>query len=199
MKRLIIGISGATGAIYGIRLLEALAKSDVETHLVITEAAENTILMETDWKVEEVKSLAKVSHDIKKLGADISSGSFLAEGMVIIPCSIKSLSGIANSFDENLLIRSADVTLKERRKLVLVVRETPLHLGHIELMLQASRMGAILLPPVPAFYFHPKTVDDLVNHTVGKVLDLFGLDHHLFSRWGSSQVKKTLRKKGFKD
>jgi 4-hydroxy-3-polyprenylbenzoate decarboxylase len=199
MKRLIIGISGATGAIYGIRLLEALAKSDVETHLVITEAAENTILMETDWKVEEVKSLAKVSHDIKNLGADISSGSFLAEGMVIIPCSIKSLSGIANSFDENLLIRSADVTLKERRKLVLVVRETPLHLGHIELMLQASRMGAILLPPVPAFYFHPKTVDDLVNHTVGKVLDLFGLDHHLFSRWGSSQVKKTLRKKGFKD
>jgi 4-hydroxy-3-polyprenylbenzoate decarboxylase len=199
MKRLIIGISGATGAIYGIRLLEALSKSDVETHLIITEAAENTILMETDWKVEEIKSLAKVSHDIKNLGADISSGSFLSEGMVIIPCSIKSLSGIANSFDENLLIRSADVTLKERRKLVLVVRETPLHLGHIELMLQASRMGAILLPPVPAFYFHPKNVDDLVNHTVGKVLDLFGLDHHLFDRWGSSQVKKNLRKKGFKN
>ena len=199
MKRLIIGISGATGAIYGIRLLEFLSKSDVETHLIITEAAESTILMETDWKVDEVKSLAKVSHDIKNLGADISSGSFLSEGMVIIPCSIKSLSGIANSFDENLLIRSADVMLKERRKLVLVVRETPLHLGHIELMLRASRMGAILLPPVPAFYFHPKTVDDLVNHTIGKVLDLFGLNHHLFNRWGSSQVKKTLRKKGFKD
>jgi 4-hydroxy-3-polyprenylbenzoate decarboxylase len=198
MKRLIIGISGATGAIYGIRLLEALSKSDVETHLVITEAAENTILMETDWKLEEVKSLAKVSYDIKNLGADISSGSFLSEGMVIIPCSIKSLSGIANSFDENLLIRAADVMLKERRKLVLVVRETPLHLGHIELMLQASRIGAILLPPVPAFYFHPKTVDDLINHTIGKVLDLFGLDHHLFNRWGSSQVKKNLKKKGFK-
>lgn len=199
MKRLIVGISGATGAIYGIRLLEILTRSDVEAHLVITEAAERTILMETDWKLKEVTSLAKVSYDVKNLGADISSGSFLAEGMVIIPCSIKSLSGIANSFNENLLIRAADVTLKERRKLVLVVRETPLHLGHVELMRQASRMGAILLPPVPAFYFHPKTMDDLINHTVGKVLDLFGMDHHLFNRWGSSRVKKTLRKKGFKD
>jgi len=197
--RLTIGISGATGAIFGIRLLEFLSKSDVETHLIITEAGENTILMETDWKVEEVKSLAKVVHDIKDLGADISSGSFLSEGMVIIPCSIKSLSGIANSFNENLLIRAADVTLKERRKLVLVVRETPLHLGHIELMLQASRMGAILLPPVPAFYFYPKTIDDLINHTVGKVLDLFGINHHLFQRWGSAPLKKILKKRGFKN
>jgi 4-hydroxy-3-polyprenylbenzoate decarboxylase len=199
VRKLIVGISGATGAIYGIRLLEVLSKSDVETHLIITEAAEQTILMETNWKVEDVKSLAKVPYDIKNLGGDISSGSFLSEGMVIIPCSIKSLSGIANSFNENLLIRTADVTLKERRKLVLVVRETPLHLGHIELMLQASRMGAILLPPVPAFYFYPKTIDDLINHTVGKVLDHFGMNHHLFNRWGSSEVKKTLRKKGFKD
>jgi 4-hydroxy-3-polyprenylbenzoate decarboxylase len=199
VKRLIVGISGATGAIYGIRLLETLLKSDVETHLVITEAAERTILMETHWKLEDVKSLAKVSYDIKNLGADIASGSFLSEGMVIIPCSIKSLSGIANSFNENLLIRAADVTLKERKKLMLVVRETPLHLGHIELMLQASRMGAILLPPVPAFYFHPKTIDDLISHTVGKVLDLFGMNHHLFNRWGSSEVKETLKKKGFKD
>ena len=199
MKKLIVGISGATGAIYGIRLLEVLAKSNVETHLVITEAAQKTILMETSLKVGDVKSLAKVSYDIKNLGADISSGSFLSEGMVIIPCSIKSLSGIANSFNENLLIRTADVTLKERRKLVLVVRETPFHLGHIELMLQASRMGAILLPPIPAFYFHPKTIDDLINHTIGKVLDLFGINHHLFNRWGSSKVKRALRKKGFKD
>ena len=198
MKKLIVGISGATGAIYGIRLLEVLSKSDVETHLVITEAAQETILIETSWKVEDIKSLAKVSYDIKNLGADISSGSFPSEGMAIIPCSIKSLSGIANSFNENHLIRTADVTLKERRKLVLVVRETPLHLGHIELMLRASRMGAILLPPVPAFYFHPKTIDDLINHTVGKVLDLFGINHHLFNRWGSSEVKKTLKKKGFK-
>ena len=199
MKRLIVGISGATGAIYGIRLLETLARSDVEAHLVITEAAERTILMETDWKVQDINALAKVSYDVKNLGADISSGSFLAEGMVIIPCSIKSLSGIANSFNENLLIRAADVTLKERRKLVLVVRETPLHLGHVELMRQASRMGAVLLPPAPAFYFHPKTIDDLISHTVGKVLDLFGINHHLFNRWGSSEVKETLKKKGFKD
>jgi 4-hydroxy-3-polyprenylbenzoate decarboxylase len=199
MKKLIVGISGATGAIYGIRLLEVLSKSDVETHLVITEAAQETILMETSWKVEDVKSLAKVSYDINNLGADISSGSFPSEGMVIIPCSIKSLSGIANSFNENLLIRTADVTLKERRKLVLVVRETPLHLGHLELMHQASRIGATLLPPIPAFYFHPKTIDDLINHTVGKVLDLFGINHHLFNRWGSSEVKKTLKKKGFKN
>jgi 4-hydroxy-3-polyprenylbenzoate decarboxylase len=199
VKKLIVGISGATGAIYGIRLLEVLSKSDVETHLVITEAAQKTILMETSLKVGDVKSLAKVSYDIKNLGADISSGSFLSEGMVIIPCSIKSLSGIANSFNENLLIRTADVTLKERRKLVLVVRETPFHLGHIELMLQASRMGAILLPPIPAFYFHPRTIDDLINHTIGKVLDLFGINHHLFNRWGSSKVKRALRKKGFKD
>jgi len=199
MKKLIVGISGATGAIYGIRLLEVLSKSDVETHLVITEAAQETILMETSWKVEDVKSLAKVSYDINNLGADISSGSFLSEGMVIIPCSIKSLSGIANSFNENLLIRTADVTLKERRKLVLVVRETPLHLGHLELMHQASRIGATLLPPIPAFYFHPKTIDDLINHTVGKVLDLFEINHHLFNRWGSSEVKKTLKKKGFKN
>jgi len=199
MKKLIVGISGATGAIYGIRLLEALSKSNVETHLIITEAAEKTILMETSLKVKDVKSLAKVSYDIKDLGGDISSGSFLSEGMVIIPCSIKSLSGIANSFNVNLLIRAADVTLKERRKLVLVVRETPLHLGHIELMLQASRMGAILLPPVPAFYFDPKTIDDLINHTVGKILDLFDMNHHLFNRWGSPELKKNLREKGIKN
>ncbi len=197
MKKLIVGISGATGAIYGIRLLEVLSKSEVETHLVITEAAERTILMETDWKVEEVKSLATVSHDIKNLGADIASGSFLSEGMVILPCSIRSLSGVANSYNENLLIRTADVMLKERRKLVLCVRETPLHQGHLELMLRASQMGAILLPPVPAFYFHPKTLDDLINHTIGKVLDLFGINHHLFNRWGSKRLKKIIKPKGF--
>lgn len=199
MRKLTVGISGATGAIFGIRLLEVLSKSNLETHLIITEAGENTIKIETGWKVEDVKSLANFSYDINDLGADVSSGSFLTEGMVILPCSMKSLSGIANSFNENLLIRAADVTLKERRKLVLVVRETPLHLGHVELMLQASRMGAILLPPVPAFYFHPKTIDDLINHTVGKVLDLFGLNHDLFNRWGSSEVKKTLKKKGMKN
>jgi len=199
VKRLIVGISGATGAIYGIRLLEVLAKSSVETHLVITEAAQKTILMETDWKLENVKSLAKVAYDIQDIGANIASGSFQSEGMVVIPCSIKSLSAIANSFNVNLLIRAADVTLKERHKLVLAVRETPLHKGHIDLMLRVTDMGATLLPPIPAFYFHPKTIDDLINHTVGKVLDLLGINHHLFERWGSPKLKETLKKKGLKN
>jgi 4-hydroxy-3-polyprenylbenzoate decarboxylase len=199
VKRLIVGISGATGAIYGIRLLEVLAKSNVETHLVITEAAQKTILMESDWKVEKIKSLAKVVYDIQDIGANIASGSFQSEGMVVIPCSIKSLSAIANSFNVNLLIRAADVTLKEGHKLVLVVRETPLHKGHLNLMLRVTDMGATLLPPIPAFYFHPKTIDDLINHTVGKVLDLFGINHHLFERWGSPKLKETLRKKGLKN
>ena len=199
MKRLIVGISGATGAIYGIRLLEVLRKSNVETHLVITEAAQKTILMETDWKVEKIKSLAKVTYDIQDIGADIASGSFESEGMVIIPCSIKSLSAITNSFNVNLLIRAADVAIKERRKLILVVRETPLHKGHLTLMMNLADMGVIILPPIPAFYHHPKTIDDLVNHTVGKVLDLFGIDHHLFERWGSPKTKQTLKKKGLKN
>jgi 4-hydroxy-3-polyprenylbenzoate decarboxylase len=199
MKRLIVGISGATGAIYGIRLLEVLAKSNVDTHLVITEAAQNTILMETDWKVEKVKSLAKVTYDIQDVGANIASGSFESEGMVVIPCSIKSLSAITNSFNVNLLIRAADVAIKEKRRLVLVVRETPLHKGHLTLMMNLADMGVIILPPIPAFYHHPKTIDDLVNHTVGKVLDLFGIDHHLFERWGSAPLKKILKKRGFKN
>ena len=199
MKRLIVGISGATGAVYGIRLLEVLAKSNVETHLIITEAAQKTILMETDWTMEKVKSLAKVVYDIQDIGADIASGSFQSQGMVVIPCSIKSLSAIANSFNVNLLIRAADVTLKERHKLVLVVRETPLHQGHLNLMFRVTEMGATLLPPIPAFYFHPKTIDDLINHTVGKVLDLFGIDHHLFERWGSSKIKQALKKRGLKN
>jgi len=199
VKRLIVGISGATGAIYGIRLLEVLSKSNLETHLVITEAAQKTILMETDWKVEKVKSLAKVTYNIQDIGADIASGSFESEGMVIIPCSIKSLSAIANSFNVNLLIRAADVAIKEKRKLALVVRETPLHKGHLTLMMNLADMGVIILPPIPAFYHHPKTIDDLVNHTVGKVLDLFGIDHHLFERWGSPKIKQALKKKGLKN
>ncbi len=195
MKRLIVGISGATGVIYGIRLLEVLSHSDVETHLIITEAARKNILTETNWKMEKVKSLAKVVYDVNDLGADISSGSFHSEGMVVIPCSVKSLSAIANSFDENLLVRAADVTLKERRKLVAVVRETPLHKGHLDLMVKLADLGAIILPPIPAFYFFPKTIDDLINHTVGKVLDSFGINHHLFNRWGSSKLKKALKKR----
>ena len=196
MKRLVVGISGATGAIYGIRLLEFLSKSDVETHLVVSTSAEKTIRMETSWTLEQVKALATVTYNMEDVGADISSGSFHAEGMVVIPCSIKSLSAIANSYNENLLVRAADVALKERRKLVLVVRETPLHRGHLSLMLNVADAGGVILPPIPAFYFLPKTMDDLINHTVGRVLDVFEIDHHLFNRWGSQKLKNALKKKG---
>ncbi len=196
MKRLVVGLTGATGAIYGIRLLEFLSKSDVETHLVISHSAEKTIRMETNWTVEQVKALATVTYNMEDVGADISSGSFHTEGMVVIPCSIKSLSAIANSYNENLLIRSADVTLKERRRLVLVVRETPLHRGHLTLMLNAADAGAVILPPIPAFYFLPKTLDDIINHTVGRALDVFNIDHSLFNRWGSKKLKNALKKKG---
>jgi 4-hydroxy-3-polyprenylbenzoate decarboxylase len=196
MKRLVVGISGATGAIYGIRLLEILSKSDVETHLVISTSAEKTIRMETHWTLEQVKALATVTYNMEDVGADISSGSFHTEGMVVIPCSIKSLSAITNSYNENLLIRAADVTLKERRKLVLVVRETPLHRGHLTLMLNAADAGAVILPPIPAFYFLPKTLDDIINHTVGRALDVFNIDHTLFNRWGSKKLKNALKKKG---
>jgi 4-hydroxy-3-polyprenylbenzoate decarboxylase len=196
MKRLIVGITGATGAIYGIRLLEFLSKSDVETHLVISTSAEKTIRMETSWTVEQVKALATVTYNMEDVGADISSGSFRTEGMVVIPCSIKSLSAIANSYNENLLIRAADVALKERRKLVLVVRETPLHRGHLSLMLNVADAGGVILPPIPAFYFLPKTLDDIINHTVGRALDVFEIDHNLFNRWGSQKLKNALKKKG---
>jgi len=196
MKRLVVGISGATGAIYGIRLLEFLSKSDVETHLVISTSAEKTIRMETSWTLEQVKALATVTYNMEDVGADISSGSFHAEGMVVIPCSIKSLSAIANSYNDNLLIRAADVALKERRKLVLVVRETPLHRGHLNLMLTVADAGGVILPPIPAFYFLPKTLDDIINHTVGRVLDVFEIDHRLFNRWGSQKLKNALKKKG---
>jgi 4-hydroxy-3-polyprenylbenzoate decarboxylase len=196
MKRLVVGITGATGAIYGIRLLEFLSKSDVETHLVVSTSAEKTIRMETSWTLEQVKALATFTYDMEDVGADISSGSFQAEGMVVIPCSIKSLSAIANSYNENLLIRAADVALKERRKLVLVVRETPFHRGHLSLMLDVADAGGVILPPIPAFYFLPKTMDDIINHTVGRVLDVFGIDHGLFNRWGSQKLKNALKKKG---
>lgn len=187
--RLILGISGATGPIYGIRLLQILKEKRIETHLVVSSTSKEIIPQETPYSVKEVEALASYVHENRDLDGSISSGSFKTDGMIVIPCSIRTLSGIAHSYNENLLIRAADVTLKERRKLVLVVRETPFHLGHLELMVQATRMGAILFPPMPAFYFHPKTIDDLINHTVGKVLDLFGIDHHLFKRWGSPKLK----------
>ncbi len=192
MKRLIIGMSGATGAIYGIRLLEILAKTDIEAHLVISDAACKTIKMETSWSVDDVASLAHTCYDIRDIGSNIASGSFLAEGMVVIPCAMKTLSGIAHSYNDNLLVRAADVTLKEKRKLIVVARETPFHKGHLNLMLQLSDLGATILPPVPAFYCLPQTIDDIINHLVGKVLDMFHIENHLFKRWGSSELNNAM-------
>jgi 4-hydroxy-3-polyprenylbenzoate decarboxylase len=187
MKRITVGISGASGAIYGIRMMEAL-KGRVESHLIISAAARETISLETSFEVPQIESLATFVHDIRDLTASISSGSFRTDGMVIIPCSIKSLSGVANSYNDNLLVRAADVTLKERRRLVVVVRECPLHTGHLKLMLRVSEMGAIIFPPVPAFYNNPRTLDDVINHTIGKVLDLFGFEHTLFPRWEGMKI-----------
>lgn len=192
MKRLVIGMSGATGAIYGIRLLEVLAGTDIETHLVISEAARKTIRMETSWTVDNVIALAHTCYDIRDIGANIASGSFLSEGMVVIPCAMKTLSGIANSYNDNLLVRAADVTLKEQRKLVVVARETPFHKGHLKLMLQLADMGATILPPVPAFYCLPQTLDDIINHLVGKVLDMFRIENRLFHRWGSTELNNAI-------
>ncbi|MAF85215.1 MAG: 3-octaprenyl-4-hydroxybenzoate carboxy-lyase [Dehalococcoidales bacterium] len=181
---LVIGITGASGVIYGIRLLEVLSKTKgIETHLVISEAGETNIKQETNWKIDEVKALADFSYDINDIGARLASGSFKRDGMIVIPCTVKTMSALTNSYAENLLIRAGDVTLKERNKLVLVVRETPLHLGHIRSMERLTEMGAIIFPPVPAFYHKPKTIQDLIDHTVGKVLDIFGIEHHLFQRW----------------
>ena len=183
MKRLVVGMSGASAAIYGIRLLEVLRDLEVESHLVITEPAATIIGLETDYDVAAVRALASHVHAVENLGAVIASGSFKTAGMVIIPCSIKTLSGVANSYGSNLLLRAADVTLKERRRLVLVVRETPLHKGHLRLMQQVSDIGAVVYVPVPAFYSKPKTIADLVEHTVGRILDLFDIEHDLLPRW----------------
>ena len=183
--RLIVGLAGASGAIYGIRLLEVLrAQPEIETHLVITKPAERTIAEETSYRVAEVREMASVVHPLTDIGASIASGSFRTVGMVVIPCSIHTVSAIAYCQSDNLLTRAADVVLKERRKLVLVVRETPLHPGHLKAMLAAAEAGAVILPPVPAFYSQPKTVEDIVDHTVGRVLDQFGIEHDLVRRWG---------------
>jgi 4-hydroxy-3-polyprenylbenzoate decarboxylase len=184
-KRLVVGISGASGVIYGLEMLKALKNLGFETHVVLTEMARKNFTLETDILLKEVEEVSNQIYDDGDLAAPISSGSFITKGMVVIPCSIKSLSGIANSYGANLLVRAADVTLKERRPLVLVVRETPLHRGHLELMLSASSQGAVILPPVPAFYHKPETITDLIHHTVGKVLDCFNIQHELFRPWGS--------------
>lgn len=196
MKKIIVGISGASGVIYGIRLLETLSKLDIETHLIMTQAALKNLKIETNFKKDEIESKASYVYDVENISAPIASGSFKVDGMVIAPCSIKTLSAIANSYSENLLIRAADVILKERRRLILLVRETPLHGGHLELMIKVTQMGGIIMPPVPAFYHLPKTIDDLINQTVGKVLDLFEINHNLFKRWGSLKLNNAIKKKG---
>ncbi|MRE93785.1 UbiX family flavin prenyltransferase [Enterobacter bugandensis] len=186
MKRLIIGISGASGAIYGVRLLQVLRNvPEVETHLVMSQAARQTLSLETDLSLRDVQAMADVVHDARDIAASISSGSFKTAGMVILPCSIKTLSGIVNSYTDTLVTRAADVVLKERRPLVLCVRETPLHLGHLRLMTQAAELGAVIMPPVPAFYHRPQSLDDVINQTVNRVLDQFDIDlpEDLFTRW----------------
>lgn len=183
-QRLIIGISGASGVIYGIRLLEVLAQDkSIETHLILSPAAKATISEETGWKVRDVEKLADVVHKPGNIGANIASGSFETRGMIVTPCSIKTLSGIAHSYDADLMTRAADVQLKEGRPVLLMVRETPLHLGHLRLMTQAAEIGAIIMPPVPAFYSNPKTVDDLINNTVGRALARIGIQNELYFRW----------------
>lgn len=183
-NRIIIGISGASGIIYGIRLLEALKKSSIETHLIVSKAAQQTRAYECDLSAAELNELAEKSYNINDIAASISSGSFQTLGMIIAPCSMRTLASIASGNTDNLLTRAADVVLKERRRLILLIRESPLHLGHLKNMVAATEMGAIIAPPVPAFYNKPQTIDDLVNHTVGRVLDLFDLDPGLVRRWG---------------
>ena len=189
-RRLIVGISGASGIVYGVRILQVLQHSDIETHLVMSDSARMTLATELDMGVKEVEALASEVHNAKNIGATISSGSFKTMGMVVAPCSIKSLSEIAYGMTSGLLSRAADVVLKERRRLVLLIRETPLHSGHLRTMLQASENGAILMPPVPALYARPQSIDDMVNHTVGRCLDLFDIETDLVKRWsGMGQDK----------
>ena len=182
-RRLIVGISGASGAIYGIRILQALQGSGVETHLVMSESARITLASECEMTAPQVEALASEVHHVRNIGATISSGSFKTMGMVVAPCSIRTLSEVAWGNTSSLLSRAADVVLKERRRLVLMLRETPLHAGHIQSMQQATTNGAIIMPPVPAFYARPKSIDDIVNHSVGRVLDLFGIETNLVERW----------------
>jgi len=185
-KRIIVGISGASGAIYGIRLLSLLRElPEIEIHLVISTAAAQTIGLETDYTPDQVAALAHVNYRFRDIAARISSGSFRTDGMVVIPCSMKTLAGIAHSYSDNLLLRAADVVLKDRRRLVIVPRETPLHLGHLRLMTQVLEMGAIIAPPMPAFYHRPQTIDDIINQTVNRVLDLLDIElaEDLFTRW----------------
>jgi 4-hydroxy-3-polyprenylbenzoate decarboxylase len=189
-KRMIIGISGASGVTYGVRLLQLLRNAGVETHLVMSKTAELTFAYETDLKIAEVREIANVCHAIDDMASAISSGSFRTAGMIVAPCSMRSMSEIASGVTTTLLTRAADVALKERRRLVLMVRETPLHTGHLRTMTALSEMGAIIAPPVPAFYAKPENLDDMVEHTVGRVLDLFDIDIGVVRRWGEDEALK---------
>ena len=183
-KSIIVCISGASGAIYGVRTLEVLRDlADVETHLIMSPSGAQTLAAETDFSLDQVRDLADVSHSFKDIGASIASGSFKAAGLIVAPCSIKTLSGIANSFADNLITRAADVCLKERRPVVLMVRETPLHLGHLDLMTKAAQYGCAIVPPVPAFYHRPKSIDDIVTQTVGRALEQLNVDAGIVHRW----------------
>jgi len=186
-RRIIVALTGSSGPHYGVRLLEVLRAEDVEVHLILSAAARKTIEYEMGRDPDQVLTLADVVHDERNIAAPVASGTFLTDGMVVAPCSIRTLSAIANSANDNLVVRAADVCLKERRRLVLVVRETPLHHGHLRLMLQATDAGAVILPPVPGFYHLPRTIDDLVDHTVTKVLDQFGIHLDLIARWEGLQ------------
>ena len=188
-KRIVVGISGASGVIYGARLLEVLKDTDYETHLIISESGKLNFEIETQYKAAEIEALADRVYDHKNMAAALASGSFITAGMVVVPCTIKTLSGIANSYNENLIVRAADVALKEKRKLVLVVRETPLHKGHLRLMTMAADMGAHILPPVPSFYHQPKSIEDIIDQTIGKIFDYLGIRHDLFKRWGEDNNK----------
>ena len=188
--RLIIGISGSSGVIYGIRLLQVLKEQqDVETHLVMSPTAKMNIPIETDLQIKDVEALADVQHNFNDVAATISSGSFRTDGMIVAPCSMKTLSAIVNSYADDLLSRAADVVLKEGRKLVLMPRETPLHVGHCRLLYEAAQMGIQLAPPMPAFYNRPESIDDIVNHSVGRVLDLFAMDSGIVKRWEGNRRK----------
>jgi 4-hydroxy-3-polyprenylbenzoate decarboxylase len=188
--RLIVGISGASGVIYGIRMLEVLKdQPDVETHLVISNGGKLNIALETDWDVKDVEALADEVHSDQNLAATIASGSFKTGGMVVVPCTMKTLSGIVNSYADTLVVRAADVVLKENRPLVLMPRETPLHTGHCRLLHEASLMGITIAPPMPAFYNNPTSIDDIINHNVGRVLDLFGLDNSIVKRWAGARPR----------
>lgn len=182
--KLVVGITGSTGVIYGVRLLEVLKEKNIQTHLIITEWAKKCLAMETNFTVDEVKSLATTVSDEANMAASVSSGTHKMDGMIVIPCTMKTLSSIAVGYDETLIARAAGVTLKESRKLVLVTRETPLTAINLENMLKLARLGVIILPPVPGFYTKPKTIDEIVNHTVGKCLDQFDIEHDLYKRWG---------------